>query len=65
MIQAAKRIVTGLATTGLIGAGVGTGELISILMFAFTLAIGLFALITAFSLIYIYIVQRYKNPFGP
>ena len=56
MIQAAKIIGTGLATTGLIGAGVGIGvarnpslrgQLFSyaILGFAFSEATGLFALI--------------------
>ena len=73
MIQAAKIIGTGLATTGLIGAGIGIGivfgsliigvsrnpnlkdQLFSyaILGFALTEAIGLFALMMGFLLLYV------------
>jgi F-type H+-transporting ATPase subunit c len=73
MLQVAKIIGTGLATTGLIGAGVGIGIVFgalilgvarnpslkgqlffyAILGFAFTEAIGLFALMMAFLLLYV------------
>ena len=50
MIQVAKIIGTGLATTGLIGAGVGIGVVFGalILGFVFSEATGLFALCMAF-----------------
>jgi F-type H+-transporting ATPase subunit c len=73
MLQAAKIIGTGLATTGLIGAGVGIGVVFgsliigvsrnpnlkdqlftyAILGFALTEAIGLFALMMGFLLLYV------------
>ena len=49
MIQVAKIIGTGLATTGLIGAGVGIGVVFG----AFSEATGLFALMMAFLLLYV------------
>lgn len=53
MIQVAKIIGTGLATTGLIGAGVGIGVVFGalILGFVFSEATGLFALMMAFLLL--------------
>jgi F-type H+-transporting ATPase subunit c len=73
MLQVAKIIGTGLATTGLIGAGVGIGIVFgsliigvsrnpnikdqlftyAILGFALTEAIGLFALMMGFLLLYV------------
>ena len=53
LIQVAKIIGTGLATTGLIGAGVGIGVVFGalILGFVFSEATGLFALMMAFLLL--------------
>ena len=80
MIQAAKIIGTGLATTGLIGAGVGIGVVFgtlilgvarnpslrgqlfsyAILGFAFAEATALFALMTAFLLLYVGYILMYS-----